>query len=83
MAQEAGFALFNKGSREDLLRALQALARNPAQRVRMAHQARRWVETERRFEKLVQPMLDAFNACEPAGVGAWGVRRGGRGGALG
>jgi glycosyltransferase involved in cell wall biosynthesis len=81
MAQEAGFALFNKGSREDLLRALQALALNPAQCVRMAHQARRWVETERRFEKLVQPMLDAFNACEPAGVGAWGFKGGKRGAA--
>ncbi len=63
--------------------AQQALNFNPAQRVRMAHQARRWVETERRFEKLVQPTVDAFNACEPAGVGAWGLRRGGRGDALG
>ena len=59
--------------------AQQALTLNLAQRVSRAHQARRWVETERRFEKLVQPMVDAFNACEPAGVGAWGVRRGGNG----
>lgn len=56
--------------------AQQALTFNPAQRVSRAHQSRRWVETERRFEKLVQPMVDAFNACEPAGVGAWGRRKG-------
>lgn len=42
--------------------AQQALNFNPARRVSRAHQARRCVETERRFEKLVQPMVDAFNA---------------------
>lgn len=65
MAQEAGFALFNKGDREDLKRQIGQLLPATSQRQAMAEQGRHWVDTERRFEKLVQPMVEAFRQCPP------------------
>lgn len=60
-AANSGIALYEKGNTGDLRKQLHTLLRSPKKRIDMATKAKRWVEQQCSFEKIIAPMLVQFS----------------------